>query len=154
MDSSFSRQRKPSYGEALFEWPIVFQYDVKVKYRLISRKFSGMTFFHPSVRWTDQKPRAFVSARLTNQIALFSFICCFCFVRVFSFQGHTKIENAELVPKLDVFRGKTLRFLYLERQNFFVHAVEKSHSTSPWTQASNVSTDLSKKLMWKTKRST
>ena len=111
-----------------------------------------MTFFHPSVRWTDQKPRAFVSARLTNQIALFSFICCFCFVRVFSFQGHTKIENAELVPKLNVFRGKTFRFLYLERQNFFVHAVEKSHSTSPWTQASNVSTDLSTKLMWKIKR--
>ena len=66
-----------------------------------------------------------------TEIALFSFICCFCFVRVFSFQGHTKIENAELVPKLNVFRGKTFRFLYLERRNFFVHAVEKSHSTSP-----------------------
>ena len=37
-----------------------------------------MRFFHPSVR-------------LTNQIALFLFVCCFCFVRAFSFQGHTKI---------------------------------------------------------------
>ena len=26
----------------LFDWPIVLQYDVKAKYRLISRKFSGM----------------------------------------------------------------------------------------------------------------
>ena len=36
--------------EALFDWPIVLQYDVKAKYPLISRKFSGMKFFHPSVR--------------------------------------------------------------------------------------------------------
>ena len=111
----FPAKENPNMEKALFDWPIVLQYDVKVKYRLISRKFSGMTFFHPSVRWTDQKPRAFVSARLTNQIALFSFICCFCFVRVYSFQGHTKIENAELVSKPNVFRGKTLMFLYLER---------------------------------------
>ena len=46
--------------KALFDWPIVLQYDVKAKYRLISRKFSG----------TNQNPRASVSVRLTNQIAL------------------------------------------------------------------------------------
>ena len=74
-----------------FDWSIVSQYDVKAKYRLISRKFLGMKFFHPSVRLTNQKPRAFVSVRQTNQIALFSFVCCFCLVRAFSFQGHTKI---------------------------------------------------------------
>ena len=44
-------------------WLIVLQYDVKAKYRLISRKFSGMKFFHPSVRLTKQKPRAFESVR-------------------------------------------------------------------------------------------
>ena len=64
--------------KALFDQPIMLKYDVKPKYRLISRKFSGVKFFHPSVR-------------LTNQIALFPFVCCFCFVRAFSFQGHTKI---------------------------------------------------------------
>ena len=65
MASSFSRQRKPKYGEgqSMFDWPIVLQYDVKAKYRLISRKFLGMKFFHPSVRLTNQKPRAFVSVR-------------------------------------------------------------------------------------------
>ena len=50
-----------------------------------------MKFVYPSVRLTNQKPGAFVSVRYTNQIALFPFVCCFCFVRAFSFQGHTKI---------------------------------------------------------------
>ena len=36
--------------KALFDWPIVLQYDVKAKYRLIFRKFSGMIFFHSSVK--------------------------------------------------------------------------------------------------------
>ena len=34
---------------------------------------SGVKFFQPSVRVTNQKPRAFVSVRQTNQIALFPF---------------------------------------------------------------------------------
>ena len=52
---------------------------------------SSMKFFYPSVRLANQNPGAFVSVRYTNQIALFPFVCCFCFVRAFSFQGHTKI---------------------------------------------------------------
>ena len=52
---------------------------------------SGMNFFQPSVRLTNQKPRPFVSVRQTNQIAVFPFVCCFSFVCAFSFQGHTKI---------------------------------------------------------------
>ena len=47
-DSSFSLQENPNMEKALFDWPIVLQYDVRVKYRLISRKFSGMNFFHPA----------------------------------------------------------------------------------------------------------
>ena len=58
---------------------------------------SGMTFFQPSFRLTNQKRRAFVSVRQTNQIALFPFVCCFCFVRKFSFQGHTKIALNKLL---------------------------------------------------------
>ena len=93
MASSFSRQRKPYLNKerALLDWPFVLQYDVKAKYLLISRKFSGIKFFQPSVRLTNQKPRAFISVGLTNQIALFPFVCSFCFVRAFSFQGNTKI---------------------------------------------------------------
>ena len=33
--------------KTLFDWPIMLQYDVKAKYWLISRKFSGMKFFSP-----------------------------------------------------------------------------------------------------------
>ena len=51
----------------------------------------GMKFVYPSVCLANQNPGAFVSVRYTNQIALFPFVCCFCFVRAFSFQGHTKI---------------------------------------------------------------
>ena len=69
--------------KALFDWPIVLQYDVKAKYRLISRNFTGMKFFHTSVRLTNQKPRAFVSVRKTNQVALFPFVCCLLCSRVF-----------------------------------------------------------------------
>ena len=67
--------------------------DILIKYILIAKKecidwflesSSGMKFFQASVR-------AFVSVRQTNQIALSPFVCCFCFVDAFSFQGHTKI---------------------------------------------------------------
>ena len=48
----FLTKENPNTEKALLDWPIVFQYDIKEKYmeRLISRKFSGMKFFHPSVR--------------------------------------------------------------------------------------------------------
>ena len=59
----FPAKENTNMEEALFDWPIVLQYDVKAKYRLISRKFSGMKFFHPGVRLTNQKTCAFVSVR-------------------------------------------------------------------------------------------
>ena len=59
----FPAKEDPSMEKALFDWPIVLQYDVKAKHRLISRMFSGIKFFPPGVRLTNQKPRAFVSVR-------------------------------------------------------------------------------------------
>ena len=59
----FPAKENPNMEKALFDWPIVLQYDVKAKYRLISRKFSGVKFFHPCARATNQKPRAFVFIR-------------------------------------------------------------------------------------------
>ena len=47
---SFPAKENPNIEKALFDWPIVLQYDVKGKYRLTSTKFSGMKFFHPSIR--------------------------------------------------------------------------------------------------------
>ena len=46
----FPAKENPNIEKALFDWPIELQYDVKGKYRLTSRKFSGMKFFHPSIR--------------------------------------------------------------------------------------------------------
>ena len=59
----FPAKENPNMENALLDWPIVLQYDVKAKYRLISRTFLDVKFFHPSVRLTNQKPRAFVSIR-------------------------------------------------------------------------------------------
>ena len=59
----FPAKESPNMEKAWFDEPIVLQYDVKAKYRLISRKFSSMKFFQPSVLLTNQKPRAFASVR-------------------------------------------------------------------------------------------
>ena len=45
----FPAKENPNMENGLFDWSIVLQYDVKAKYQLISRMFSGMKFFHPSV---------------------------------------------------------------------------------------------------------
>ena len=83
----FPAKENPNMEKVLLDLPLVLQYDVKAKYRMISRKFSGMKFFHLSIRLTNQKPRAFVSP--VKSLYFRSFVVCF--VRAFSFQGHTKI---------------------------------------------------------------
>ena len=59
----FSAKENPNVENALFDWPIELQYDVKAKYWLIYRKFLGTKFFHLCGRLTNQKPQAFVSVR-------------------------------------------------------------------------------------------
>ena len=41
----FPAKENPNVEKALFDWPIVLQYDVEAKYRLISRKFFGREAF-------------------------------------------------------------------------------------------------------------
>ena len=84
----FPAKENPNLGKVWFDWPIVLQYNVKAKYRLISRKFFGHEVFQPSARLTNQKPRAFVFVRHTNQVALFPFVCCFYFVLVFTSRSY------------------------------------------------------------------
>ena len=45
MDPCFPTKENPNMEKALFDQPIVLQYDVKAKYRLISRKFFGLEVF-------------------------------------------------------------------------------------------------------------
>ena len=62
----FPTKENPNMEKVLLDWSFVLQHDVKAKYRMIFRKFSGMKFWYPSVRLiiiTNQKPRAFVSVR-------------------------------------------------------------------------------------------
>ena len=56
----FPAKENPYMEKTLFDWPIVLQYDVKAKYRLISRKFLGKKFFSPE-RSLDQPKAMFVS---------------------------------------------------------------------------------------------
>ena len=57
----FPPKENPNLEKVLFDWPIVLQYDVKAKYRLISKKFSGIKFSHPSVCLTNQRDHARLS---------------------------------------------------------------------------------------------
>ena len=59
--------------KALFDWPIMFQYDVKAKYRLISRKFFGHEVFSPE-RSLDQPKAMRVCIRSINQLNHSSFV--------------------------------------------------------------------------------
>ena len=62
----FPTKENPNMEKALFDWPIVLQYDVKVKDPLISRKFSSMKFFYASVRLNQPKATR-VCIRSINQ---------------------------------------------------------------------------------------
>ena len=59
----FPAKENPNMEKALFDWPIVLQYNVKARNRLISRKFFGHDVFHPSVCLTNKGQRPFVSVR-------------------------------------------------------------------------------------------
>ena len=54
----FLAKENPNMEKELFDWPIMLQYDVKAKTRLISRKFSGMKFFSPERSLNQPKSHA------------------------------------------------------------------------------------------------
>ena len=60
---SFSAKENPYMEKALLDWPIVLQYDVKAKYRLISRKFFEHEVFSPERSLNQPKATRFVSVR-------------------------------------------------------------------------------------------
>ena len=62
----FPAKENPNMEKALFDWPIVLQYDVKAKYRLISRKFFGHWFFSAE-RSLNQPKATHVCIRSINQ---------------------------------------------------------------------------------------
>ena len=69
--------------KALFDWPIVLQYDVKAKYQLISRKFSGMNFFFSPERSFNQPKATRVCIHSINQSNRSISVHLLCCSRVF-----------------------------------------------------------------------
>ena len=76
----FPAKESPNMEKALFDWPVVLRYDIKAKYRLISRNFT------PERSLNQPKATRVCIRSLTNQIALFPFVSYFCFVRDFHFK--------------------------------------------------------------------
>ena len=62
----FPTEEKPNMEKALFDWPLVLQYDVKAKYRLISRRFFGHEVFSAERSLYQPKARC-VCVRSINQ---------------------------------------------------------------------------------------
>ena len=62
----FPAKENPNMENTLFDWPIVLQYDVKAKYRLISIKFLGHEAFSPESSLSQPRAKR-VCIRSTNQ---------------------------------------------------------------------------------------
>ena len=62
----FPAKENPNMEKALFDWPVVLQYDVTAKYRLISIKFFGHEAFSPESSLNQPKATR-VCIRSTNQ---------------------------------------------------------------------------------------
>ena len=94
----FPAKENPNMEKALFDWPIVLQYDAKAKYRLISRNFAGMKFFSPQHSLSQPKATR-VCNRSINQSNR-SISVCFLFLfhsRVFisrSYENRSNIRQA------------------------------------------------------------
>ena len=94
----FPAKENRNMEKALFDWPIVLQYDVKAKDRLISRKFSGMKFFSPQHSLSQPKATR-VCNRSINQ-SNHSISVCLLFLfrsRVFisrSYENRSNIRQA------------------------------------------------------------
>ena len=83
--------KKTLMEKALFDWPIVLQYNVKARHQLISRKFFGHEVFSPECSLNQPKATR-VCIRSINQLnRSISFRLCFLFRSRVSFQDHTKI---------------------------------------------------------------
>ena len=105
---SFPTKENPNMEKTLFNWPIVLQYDIQVKYQLISRKFLGMKCFSPE-RSHNQPKAMRICIRSINQSNrraisvhfLFLFCFLFCFKVIRNPSNNTKVSvNWLTIPLL------------------------------------------------------
>ena len=81
----FPAKENVNMEKALFDWPIVLQYDVKAKYRLIARKSFGHEVFSPERSLNQPKTTrvCICSINQSNRPIPVRLLCLFCF-RVFT----------------------------------------------------------------------
>ena len=90
----FPAEENPNMGKALFDWPIVLQYDAKAKYRLISRNFSGMKFFSPQHSLSQPKATRVCNRSINQSNRSISVCLLFLFCsRVFSSRSYENRSN-------------------------------------------------------------
>ena len=77
----FPTKENPNMEKALFNWPIMLQFNVKAKYRFISRKFFRHEVFSADALF--KQPKATRVCIFDKPIKSFYSICCFCLVRAF-----------------------------------------------------------------------
>ena len=126
----FPAKENPNIEKAFFDWPILLQYD----FDAILRKFCGHEVFSV-VRSLNQPKGRCVCILSMNQSNRFSSVrLLFCFVRAFSFQGHTKISLTIGIRTPSSF-DKESGIQYLE---FGIHSVEsrikEERPLDPWTR--------------------
>ena len=73
--------RLENMEKELFNWPIMLQFNVKAKYRFISRKFFRHEVFSADALFNQ--PKATPVCIFDKPIKSFYSICCFCLVRAF-----------------------------------------------------------------------
>ena len=99
----FPAKENPNMEKALFDWPIVLQYDVKANYQSISRKFYGHeVFFSRAFAQPIKRPAHFYPFyKLIKSLYFRSFVVLFC-SRVFisrSHENHSIANNASLIMR-------------------------------------------------------
>ena len=91
----FPAKENPNMERALLDWPIVLQYDVKAKYRLISRKFSGSFFTRMFASPTKSHARLYPFDEPIKSLYFRSFVASVLFAR-FQFKVIRKSHLKEI----------------------------------------------------------
>ena len=124
----FPAKENPNMEKALLDWPIVLQYDVKAKYRLISRKFSGMNYFYPSV--TRVCIRSINQSNRSISVRLLFLFCSHVFIS-------RSYENCSIPDTCGFcFAPKLYHtgFLFIHKNRDFVMiSVTKLHWSQKWS---------------------
>ena len=90
----FPAKENPNMEKALFDWPIVLQYDVKAKHLLISTKFFGHEVFSPE-RSLNQPNATRVCISSINQSNYSVSFRLLFFSRVFISRSYENCSNME-----------------------------------------------------------